>query len=131
MRFAAARKGQQVLYHLTRARCLGANDVDGLALSSRNKYLDAETRAQALGLPHALDAMQVAFDAGERSAARLERIGRAVLTRDAGVDPDYLAVVDPLDLEPRTVAQQGDLVILAARVGTPRLLDNAFLGAPR
>lgn len=102
-------------------------DGDGLALSSRNVYLDVDARRRALSLPRALAAMRKAFDDGERSASAIEALGRIELQRDA-VTPDYLAVVDPVELEPRLDARAGDLVLLAARVGTPRLLDNTFLG---
>ena len=78
-------------------------DHDGLALSSRNKYLDAAARAQARAIPRALDAVRAAFDAGVRASASLEQTGRDVLSRDAAVAPDYLAVVDPGYLEPRAL----------------------------
>lgn len=104
-------------------------DTDGLALSSRNAYLDATARAKALALPRALDAVRAAFRDGERSSDVLEGVGRSILERDAGVAPDYLAVVDPIDLEPRSPARDADLVILAARIGATRLLDNTFLAA--
>lgn len=103
-------------------------DHDGLALSSRNKYLDPEMRSRALALPRALAGIRAAFDSGERDSGRLEARGRAVLENDAGLVPDYLAVVNPDDLEPRPAALAGDLVMLAARVGSTRLLDNVFLG---
>lgn len=103
-------------------------DADGLALSSRNKYLDAAARATALALPRALAAVRSSFDAGERDGDALIRSGMAVLANEPGIVPDYLAVVDPLDLEPRAHARAGDLVVLAARVAGTRLLDNAFLG---
>lgn len=103
-------------------------DPDGLALSSRNAYLDADARARALAIPRALAAVRAEFDSGERVSRRIEARGRAVLAADAGLSPDYFAVVNPRDLEPRSEARAGDLVIVAARVGATRLLDNTFLG---
>jgi pantoate--beta-alanine ligase len=98
-------------------------DEDGLALSSRNAYLDTEARTRALALPRALAAVREAYDSGERISARLEEIGRNVLATEGGVSADYLSVVGGFDMEPREV------VILAARVGSTRLLDNLVLGA--
>lgn len=105
-----------------------ARDYDGLALSSRNTYLSADDRRTALTLPRALDAVRAAFAGGERSSAALERAGRAVLNGVDGVTPDYVAVVNPTDLEPIVEAEPGSLVVAAARVGPVRLLDNAILG---
>jgi pantoate--beta-alanine ligase len=102
-------------------------DPDGLALSSRNKYLDTDARRRALALPRALAAVRAAFDAGERRSAVLEDRGSAELSTES-LTADYLAVVDPVELEPRADARSGDLVVLAARVGVTRLLDNTFLG---
>jgi pantoate--beta-alanine ligase len=105
-----------------------ARDPDGLAMSSRNTYLSADERSRALALSGALRAMSDAFDAGERSTTSLEALGRRVISGAAGVEPDYLAVVDAGTLEPAATASAGNVVIVAARVGRTRLIDNLVLG---
>jgi pantoate--beta-alanine ligase len=102
-------------------------EPDGLALSSRNRYLDAGDRVRALGLSHALRALQAHRAAGETRVAALLEAGRAVLA-EAGVDRvDYLEVVDaetlvPLDAVGPAAAPARALV--AAFVGRARLIDN-------
>ena len=105
-------------------------EPDGLALSSRNVYLSAEERAQALGLSRALEAARAAFAAGERSAVRLEARMREVLAVYPGVAPDYISIVEPDRLEPVETAASGTVVAIAARVGKTRLIDNLILGEP-
>jgi pantoate--beta-alanine ligase len=85
--------------------------ADGLALSSRNEYLTPEQRASALVLSRALDTRDVAA-------------GRALIDAAPGVDLDYLERVDSATFE---VTPDGDLIVVAARVGTTRLIDNLLL----
>ena len=94
-------------------------DPDGLAMSSRNRYLTPEQRATALAIPAAL---QAAAAAARDGAVAAERAGRAVLDAAAGLDVGYLAVTDPsLGAPP----PQGEgRVLVAARVGSTRLIDN-------
>jgi pantoate--beta-alanine ligase len=106
-------------------------EADGLALSSRNVYLDAEQRRRARVLPRALHAVERAFDAGERDVARLLQGGRSVLLEDPDVALDYLGIADPETLEPVSEARAGTVVMVAARVGATRLLDNVLLGDRR
>ena len=103
-------------------------EADGLALSSRNRYLDATARRSAVRIPAALAAAARAFAAGERDARAIERVATAELTADPTVRPDYVAVVDPETLEPSGAAAATDVLLLAARVGGTRLLDNGRLG---
>ena len=103
---------------------------DGLAMSSRNSYLSSDDRARALRLSRALRAVQDAFAEGERDGAALEAVGRAVLAEDAELVVDYLAVVDAESLEPAPLPKATDVAILAVRVGSTRLIDNAVLGGP-
>jgi pantoate--beta-alanine ligase len=105
-------------------------DDDGLALSSRNAYLSPDERVRAVALPGALTAIREAFARGERDATALARRGTEVLRAAGVVEVDYLAIVDPASLEPLAEAATGAVVLLAARVGTTRLLDNAVLGTP-
>jgi pantoate--beta-alanine ligase len=96
-------------------------DEDGLALSSRNVYLSAGERTEALALPRALDAMQAALARGERDRRKVLAIGTSALT---GVDVEYLEAVDWGTLEPVEEIAPGTLVAVAARVGRTRLIDN-------
>ncbi len=100
---------------------------DGLALSSRNAYLDAESRERAVALPRALSRGVDAFRAGERRGAGVAASARAVLD-EAGVEVDYVACVGPLDCEPVETADERSVLVLAARVGGTRLIDNVVLG---
>lgn len=100
-------------------------EADGLAMSSRNRYLSKEQRRQALALPRALAATRIAYRNGERSVDVLERIARDELSE---LDIEYAEVVDERSLQRlvRTVA--GDArVMLAAQVGATRLIDNGSL----
>ena len=101
---------------------------DGLALSSRNSYLDAAARVRALALSGALRAVQAAHASGERSATKLEEVARAHLAERGIEEVDYVAVADPNTLEPLAHADVGAVVALAARVGRTRLIDNVILG---
>jgi pantoate--beta-alanine ligase len=103
-------------------------EADGLAMSSRNSYLDGPSRLRALGLSEALRAVQHAYDGGERSAIALEAIARTHLEERGVTDVDYVAIADPETLEPLAQATAGTIVALAARVGRTRLIDNMILG---
>ena len=105
-------------------------DDDGLALSSRNRYLTAEERSRALALPRTLEALQAAAAAGERSVGSLVDAGRARLEA-AGLAVDYLAVVDPASFEAvARLGAQPSLAVATVRCGSTRLLDNRWvLGA--
>jgi pantoate--beta-alanine ligase len=100
---------------------------DGLAMSSRNSYLDPVSRERALALSGALRAVQAAHASGERSATRLESIARAHLQEHGITEVDYIAIADPDTLEPLAQAAGGAVVALAARVGRTRLIDNVIL----
>jgi pantoate--beta-alanine ligase len=98
---------------------------DGLALSSRNAYLSAAERAQALVVPGALNAMVSAWiKEGVDDVGVLLEIGHRVLGREPSVVPDYLAIAEPVRLEPVTRVVQGSVGMIAARVGRTRLIDN-------
>jgi pantoate--beta-alanine ligase len=105
-------------------------EPDGLAMSSRNSYLDGPSRQRALALSGALRAIQSAHQAGERSATRLEEIARTHLAGSGITEVDYVAIADPNTLEPLAQADAGAVVALAARVGRTRLIDNVILGRP-
>ena len=103
-------------------------EADGLALSSRNRYLAPDQRREAARLSLALDAARAVYDGGERDAATLQAAARAVLDAAPAVAVDYLALVDGASLEPVERASPGNALLLAARFGDTRLLDNVVLG---
>ncbi|MBC7841561.1 MAG: pantoate--beta-alanine ligase [Gemmatimonadaceae bacterium] len=103
---------------------------DGLAMSSRNRYLGVDDRRAALALSRALSAVSGRFLAGVRDATELCATGDAQLRLESAVRCDYLSIVDPVMLAPVDTASVGDYVMLAARVGGTRLLDNHRLGEP-
>lgn len=109
--------------------CPVVRDEDGLALSSRNRYLSAEERVKALALSRALWAVRKAIEDGEYRAATLRE--RLLLELEAveGVRVDYAAVVDAQSLEPVTDLRCGALVAVAAWVGSTRLIDNIVVAA--
>jgi pantoate--beta-alanine ligase len=103
-------------------------EPDGLALSSRNTYLSPADRAQAAGLSAALRTAHDAWQGGETGGRELEGRARRALEVYPGVRPEYIAVVDPDSLAPVEKAAAGCLVLIAARVGSTRLIDNVILG---
>lgn len=102
-------------------------EVDGLALSSRNAFLSAADREQALGLSRALAAAGEAFRSGEARSSALERVMQGGLAVHPGVRVEYIAIVDPRTLEPVAEARPGTVILVAARVGSTRLIDNLIL----
>jgi len=119
--------------------CPIVREKDGLAMSSRNVYLSAEQRQQALVLHRALMRVQMMVDQGERDAAKLAEIGKQVIAEEPAARLDYFAIVDADSLEPvaeipdsrpsQTKAGTGHpaLVAVAAHFGTTRLIDNILL----
>ncbi len=101
-------------------------ELDGLALSSRNRYLNADQRRSALALSRALRAVEQGWRAGEADPAALARRGMEVL-KAPEVSPEYLALVDE-ELRPVARADARTVVVVAARVGATRLIDNVVLG---
>jgi pantoate--beta-alanine ligase len=108
--------------------CAIVRDPDGLALSSRNKYLSAGEREQALALHRCLLRIQESISRGERESAALVRGGMGILGTADGVRVDYLVVVDANTLLPLERADAGGLVAVAAYVGKTRLIDNFLVG---
>jgi pantoate--beta-alanine ligase len=106
--------------------CPTVREPDGLALSSRNAYLDAGERARGVALRRALDAAEQAVAAGERDAAAVQAAARAAMA-PYDVEPEYLALVDADTLAPVDRIDGEVLVALAARVGRARLIDNALI----
>jgi pantoate--beta-alanine ligase len=100
-------------------------DEDGLALSSRNTYLSPVEREQALSLWRGLSEASRAYEDG--GSDRLTSIVRESLAA-AAVEPEYVELVDPDQLEPLARAAPGAVLAVAARVGSTRLIDNVILG---
>jgi pantoate--beta-alanine ligase len=103
-------------------------EPDGLALSSRNRYLSPDERQDALALSRALGAAHAAWREGERRASPIEARVRAVLAMSPGVRPEYIAITEPTALTPVETVDGGTVIAIAARVGTTRLIDNIVLG---
>jgi pantoate--beta-alanine ligase len=101
-------------------------EPDGLALSSRNALLSAAERERARSLSAALGAAERLAGEGERSAEALLASGREVLF-GAGVELDYLALVDTDTLETVDLLERPALLAVAARIGQVRLIDNTIL----
>jgi pantoate--beta-alanine ligase len=103
-----------------------AREADGLALSSRNQYLDADGRTRAPGMHRALAACAALLRNGERDFAALEKRGKAELV-DAGFLPDYFAIRNAVDLTPPTPTSRSLVVLAAGRIGRARLIDNVLV----
>jgi pantoate--beta-alanine ligase len=107
--------------------CATVREPDGLAMSSRNRYLDASERAIATSLSRALQKVGELTESGETSIAVLESTMRSVL-HQAGVSQiDYARVVDADTLEGLTTLNAPSVALIAARVGSTRLIDNRIL----
>lgn len=112
-------------FQLQVAMCPTVREESGLAMSSRNSYLTAEQRAQASSIYAGFKSAEEAFIVGERKAETLKAWVRSQL--DALVRLEYLEIADGETLEPRSEANDGDVVLIAARLGTTRLIDNIIL----
>jgi pantoate--beta-alanine ligase len=107
--------------------CPIVREPDGLAMSSRNAYLDPLQRKQALVLHRALMRVKECWEAGERDAARLVAAGREEVMAEKSVRLDYFEIVDSDNLDRVENAAGGALVAVAAVVGATRLIDNVVL----
>jgi len=105
-------------------------ESDGLAMSSRNVYLNAEQRRIALRLNQSLQRARVLVDAGERRAEALLATVKDFLTGDDGVRIDYVQLCHPETLEDVSLINGPTLLALAAWVGPARLIDNCVLRPP-
>jgi pantoate--beta-alanine ligase len=107
--------------------CPIVREPDGLAMSSRNRYLSGEERKQALVLRGALGVVEATFAAGERNAAKLTGLARHEFSTQPEVRIDYIEAVDWSSLLPVETATPGTLFAVAAWVGQTRLIDNVIL----
>jgi pantoate--beta-alanine ligase len=105
-------------------------EEDGLALSSRNAYLDPEERARAAAISRALRAAESAAREGENSTDNLVEIAKGEL-RNAGIEPEYVEARSAEDLSPVTELNGRPLLVaVAAQIGTARLIDNVVIAPP-
>ncbi len=107
--------------------CPTVREADGLAMSSRNVYLDADQRKAAPVLYAALQAGRDAIRRGVTSGATITRVMKAVLSRERLAIPDYLAVCDPTTLERLRVVKGQAVLLGAIRIGKIRLIDNLLV----
>ena len=106
-----------------------AREDDGVAMSSRNVYLSPEERRAARALPRALEAARAAVEAGEREGAEIVRAARREIESEPLLRIDYVALVDPVRLQPAERLAGEMLLVLAVFAGTTRLIDNLPLRA--
>jgi pantoate--beta-alanine ligase len=109
--------------------CPIIREPDGLALSSRNRYLSAPDRTRATILHRALNAAALLHAKGRHSTAQLITEARHIIARDHNIHIEYVAAVDPNTLLPLDSTSQGALLAVAAKFGATRLIDNILLEA--
>src|SRR6266513_1751940 len=114
---------------LTIEVCPIVREPVGLALSSRNAYLNPEERKSALVLHRSLMRVQKLYQSGDRDSATLISAAKNEISTDATVRLDYFEIVNPDTLEPQSRVEGRTLVAVAAFVGKTRLIDNVVLGA--
>ncbi|GAA9305810.1 pantoate--beta-alanine ligase [Helicobacter pylori] len=115
---------QDLLLDIEITPCEIVRDDDNLALSSRNVYLNATQRKQALAIPKALESIKQAIDKGEKACEKLKKLGLEILET---LEVDYLEFCNH-KLEPlKTIEPTNTLVLVAAHVGKIRLLDNLWV----
>jgi pantoate--beta-alanine ligase len=107
--------------------CPIVREPDGLAMSSRNTYLDPAERRAATILYRALDGARVSIARGERDALRIMAAMRELLRTEPLAEPDYVEVVDADTLEQVTRLRGVCLALLAVRIGPVRLIDNLLI----
>ena len=107
--------------------CPIVREADGLAMSSRNAYLNQQERQQALALRRSLLRVQELVNSGERDSATLRAAGCEEIGRENGVRLDYLEIVNAETLDPVEDVSGGALVAVAAFLGGTRLIDNLVI----
>jgi pantoate--beta-alanine ligase len=107
--------------------CPTVREPDGLAMSSRNTYLNPEERRAATALFRALQAAKARYEAGERDAERLREAMREVIRAEPLARIDYVSVAHPETLQELERVEGPALLSLAVYIGTTRLIDNLML----
>jgi len=103
-------------------------EPDGLAMSSRNTYLNPQERQAALVLWKALSLAKEMFSSGERDAERFRGVMTSLIQKEPLAKIDYVSIAHPESLTELDRAEYGSLVSLAVRIGRTRLIDNIILG---
>jgi pantoate--beta-alanine ligase len=106
-------------------------EEDGLAMSSRNSYLSPAQRQQATALFRGLRKAKKLCESGERDSAELTATVLDLLREEQGITIEYVAVCDPNTLERIPQVENDAILIVAAQIGTTRLIDNIRLGTRR
>jgi pantoate--beta-alanine ligase len=107
--------------------CPIIREQDGLAMSSRNAYLNESERRAATVLYRALCAAEEKFNGGERNAEVLRNTMRAIIESEALASVHYISAADPENLDELAQIKNGALLSLAVRIGKARLIDNFLL----
>ncbi len=108
-------------------RCPLVREKDGLAMSSRNEYLNGEQRVIALSLSKALETAKDLVAQGETSASSIRGAMTRILESREGAQVDYLSICDPETFIEHDTVQDPSLIALAVRVGDTRLIDNSLV----
>ncbi len=112
-------------------RCSTIRESDGLALSSRNRYLSEGQRRQAASLSAALRHGVNSIRSGKKHVRIIQREMKEIVRKSAGVDIEYFAICDANSLEPLTIAKGSMVFLGAARLGDIRLIDNMLVKATK
>ncbi|GAA7837405.1 pantoate--beta-alanine ligase [Helicobacter pylori] len=115
---------KDLLLDIEIAPCEIVRDSDNLALSSRNVYLNATQRKQALAIPKALENIKQAIDKGEKACEKLKKLGLGILET---LEVDYLEFCNHKLESLKIIEPTNTLVLVAAHVGKTRLLDNLWV----
>lgn len=107
--------------------CDTVREPDGLAMSTRNKYLNPEQRKNAICLFRAMGEIRAAFRSGERDGPKLRSIGVKAIESVPEARIDYVEIVDADSLQTVTVATGSSVICLAVYLGTTRLIDNGVI----
>ena len=107
--------------------CPTVREADGLAMSSRNTYLNADERKAATVLYRALTAAKESFDRGERDAETLRAIMSSTIAKESLAREEYVSAADPDTLAELNLIRDSVLISIAARIGKTRLIDNFIL----
>lgn len=129
------RQQLEVIRTLARDLCLDVTiagqpivrEKDGLAMSSRNRYLSEEDRESALSLSQALESAQSSIKQGESSAESIRTEIRKIIEQKNGTEVDYISVCDPENFTEQNKISSRTLIALAVRVGKARLIDNCLI----
>ncbi|MBX9681092.1 MAG: pantoate--beta-alanine ligase [Gemmataceae bacterium] len=105
--------------------CPIVREADGLAMSSRNRYLDPDQRRHAAVLHRSLETMRAKVEAGERSAEAIKTLATTMIAATPGAKIDYVEIVGWNDLRPIELLEGEILIAVAVWFGTTRLIDNA------